>query len=169
MMKIKPIHNESQYKAALKAVSPFFENEPLLGSPDADFFEIMLTLIESYEGKNFPIDLPDPIEAIKFRMEQSGLAPKDLQPILGKSNRIYEILNRKRSLTIGMIRRLNSDLGIPAECLIKPTKLSNAVVTKPNKAKGHPKVAFCFIGGAGNRKFGEINLIKHLLTLVTIL
>jgi HTH-type transcriptional regulator / antitoxin HigA len=127
MMEIKPIHNESQYKASLKAVSPFFENEPLLGSPDADFFEIMLTLIESYEGKNFPIDLPDPIEAIKFRMEQSGLAPKDLQPIIGKSNRVSEILNRKRSLTIGMIRRLNSDLGIPAECLIKPTKLSTAV------------------------------------------
>lgn len=111
----------------MKAVSPFFENEPLLGSPDADFFEIMLTLFESYEGKNFPIGLPDPIEAIKFRMEQSGLAPKDLQPIIGKSNRVSEILNRKRSLTIGMIRRLNSDLGIPAECLIKLTKLSTAV------------------------------------------
>lgn len=126
-MEIKPIHNEVEYKAALKAVSPFFESEPKLGSSDADFFEIMLTLIQSYEAKNFPIDLPDPIEAIKFRMEQSGLVPKDLQPMIGKSNRVSEVLNRKRSLTISMIRKLNSDLGIPAECLIKPTRVSVAV------------------------------------------
>ena len=126
-MEIKPIHNEVEYKAALKAVSTFFENEPKLGSSDADFFEIMLTLIQSYEAKNFPIDLPDPIEAIKFRMEQSGLAPKDLQPMIGKSNRVSEVLNRKRSLTISMIRKLNADLGIPAECLIKPTRVSVAV------------------------------------------
>jgi HTH-type transcriptional regulator/antitoxin HigA len=122
MMEIKPIRNEEEYKAALKAVSPFFENEPRLGSSEADFFEIMLALIQSYESKHFAIDLPDPIEAIKFRMEQSGLAPKDLQSIIGKSNRVSEVLNRKRSLTIGMIRRLNADLGISAECLIKPTR-----------------------------------------------
>ncbi len=125
-MEIKPIHTEAEYKAALKAVSPYFDNEPKLGSSEADFFEIMLTLIESYEAKNFPVDLPDPIEAIKFRMEQSGLAPKDLQPMIGKSNRVSEELNRKRSLTIGMIRRLNSGLGIPAECLIKQATLSAA-------------------------------------------
>ncbi len=125
-MEIKPIHNEAEYKAALKAVSPYFDNEPKLGSSEADFFEIMLTLIESYEAKNFPVDLPDPIEAIKFRMEQSGLAPKDLQPMIGKSNRVSAVLNRKRSLTIGMIRRLNSGLGIPAECLIKQATLSAA-------------------------------------------
>lgn len=122
MMEIKPIRNEEEYKAALKAVSPFFENEPKLSSSEADFFEIMLALIQSYESKHFAIDLPDPIEAIKFRMEQSDLAPKDLQSIIGKSNRVSEVLNRKRSLTIGMIRRLNADLGISAECLIKPTR-----------------------------------------------
>jgi len=120
-MEIKPIHDEADYKAALRAVSPFFENEPKLGTPEADYFEIMLALITAYEAKAFPIDLPDPIEAIRFRMEQLGLSPKDLQPMIGLSNRVSEVLNRKRALTIHMIRRLNAELGIPAECLIKPS------------------------------------------------
>ncbi len=118
-MDIKPIHNEADYKAALKAVSPYFENEPKPGSAEGDFFEVMLALISAYEAKAFPIDLPDPIEAINFRMEQLGMTPKDLQPMIGKTNRVYEVLNGTRSLTLGMIRRLNNDLGIPAESLIK--------------------------------------------------
>lgn len=121
-MDIKPIHNEADYKAALKAVSPYFENEPKLGSAEGDFFEVMLALIGAYEAKAFPIDLPDPIEAISFRMEQLDMAPKDLQPMIGRSNRVSEVLNRKRSLTISMIRKLNSGLGIPAECLIRPSR-----------------------------------------------
>jgi HTH-type transcriptional regulator/antitoxin HigA len=121
-MDIKPIHNEADYKAALKSVSPFFENEPAPGSADGDYFEVMLALIGAYESKAFPIDLPDPIEAINFRMDQLGIAPKDLQPMIGRSNRVSEVLNRKRSLTIGMIRKLNASLGIPAECLIKPSR-----------------------------------------------
>ena len=118
-MDIKPIHNEADYKAALKAVSPYFENEPKPGSAEGDFFEVMLALIGNYESKAFPVDLPDPIEAISFRMEQLGMAPKDLQPMIGKTNRVYEVLNGTRSLTLGMIRGLNNDLGIPAESLIK--------------------------------------------------
>jgi HTH-type transcriptional regulator / antitoxin HigA len=121
-MDIKPIHNEADYQAALKAVSPFFENEPALGSADGDYFEVMLALIAAYEAKAFPIELPDPIEAINFRMAQLGLVAKDLQPMIGQANRVYEVLNGKRSLTIGMIRKLNADLGIPAECLLKPSK-----------------------------------------------
>lgn len=135
-MNIKPIHNEADYKAALKAVSPYFENEPKLGSAEGDFFEVMLTLIAAYEAKAFPIDLPDPIEAINFRMEQLGMAAKDLQPMIGQTNRVYEVLAGKRSLTIGMIRKLNSGLGIPAECLIKPSVKRAAVKgrTAPQKA-----------------------------------
>ena len=77
-------------------------------------------------GKHFPIDLPDPVEAIKFRMEQAGLAPKDLVPAIGRLNRVYEILNHKRPLTLNMIWRLHEKFGIPAESLIRPSKLSAA-------------------------------------------
>jgi HTH-type transcriptional regulator/antitoxin HigA len=80
--------------------------------------DILTTLVQAYEAKHFPIGTPDPIEAIKFRIEQSGLTVKDLEPIIGKSNRVYEVLNRKRPLTLAMIRRLHEELGIPAEVLI---------------------------------------------------
>lgn len=134
-MDIKPIHNEADYKAALKAVSPYFENEPKPGSAEGDFFEVMLALISAYEAKAFPIDLPDPIEAINFRMDQLDMAPKDLQPMIGRSNRVSEVLNRKRSLTISMIRKLNADLGIPAESLIKPSKTGVALKVRASSKK----------------------------------
>jgi HTH-type transcriptional regulator/antitoxin HigA len=119
-VEIHPIHTETDYKSALKEVSAYFDNEPELGSPEGDRFEILLTLLEAYETKHFPIDLPDPVEAIKFRMEQSGLTPNDLVPMIGRLNRVYEILNRKRSLTLPMIWKLHTQLGIPAESLIRP-------------------------------------------------
>jgi len=97
---MRPIHNEADYKAAMREVSAFFENEPELQSPEGDRFEVLLTLVEAYETKHFLIDLPDPVEAIKFRMEQSGLTPKDLVPMIGRLNRVYGVLNRKRSLTM---------------------------------------------------------------------
>jgi HTH-type transcriptional regulator/antitoxin HigA len=142
-MDIKPIHNEADYKAALKAVSPYFENEPKPGSAEGDFFEVMLALIGSYESKAFPIDLPDPIEAISFRMEQLGIAPKDLQPMIGKTNRVYEVLSGTRSLTLGMIRKLNNDLGIPAECLIRPRRTGATIKIKSasRKSKSAPLMA----------------------------
>jgi len=117
-MNIRPIHNEADYQAALKAASSYFDNEPEPGTEDADHFEVLLTLIQAYESRHFPIGLPDPIDAIKFRMEQSGLAIKDLEPMIGKTNRVYEVLNRKRPLTLPMIRRLHRGLGIPAEVLV---------------------------------------------------
>ena len=117
-MDIRPIHNEADYKAALKAASFYFDNEPQPGTEDADRFEILLTLIQAWESKHFSIEQPDPIEAIKFRMEQSGLSIKDLEPMIGKPNRVYEVLNKKRPLTLAMIRRLHHGLGIPAEVLV---------------------------------------------------
>jgi HTH-type transcriptional regulator/antitoxin HigA len=122
-MEIRPIKTEEDYKAALREVSAYFDNEPTPGTPEGDRFEVLLTLVESYEARHYPIDLPDPVEAIKFRMDQAGLTPKDLMPCIGRLNRVYEILNRKRPLTLNMIWKLNQQLGIPAECLIQPPKL----------------------------------------------
>ena len=120
-MEIRPIHTDADYRAVLREVSAYFENEPEPGSPEGDRFEVLVTLVEAYEAKHFPVDLPDPVEAIKFRMDQSGLSVKDLEPIIGKSNRVYEVLSRKRPLTLAMIRRLHKSLGIPADVLIAET------------------------------------------------
>jgi HTH-type transcriptional regulator/antitoxin HigA len=117
-MEIRPIHNDADYRAALKEVSLLMEHDPELGSPEGDRLDVLATLVQSYESKHYPIATPDPIEAIKFRMEQGGLSVKDLEPMIGKSNRVYEILDRTRPLTLRMIRRLHKQLGIPAEVLI---------------------------------------------------
>ncbi|WP_454565503.1 helix-turn-helix domain-containing protein [Pseudomonas sp. AIG] len=122
-MNIHPIHTEEEYRAALKEVSAFFDNEPEPGTPEGDYFDVMITLIEVYEAKKFPLDLPNAIEAIKFRMEQSGLSAADLAPAIGRTNRVYEVLNGKRALTLPMIWKLHELFGIPAESLIKPAKL----------------------------------------------
>ena len=118
---LRPIRTDDDHRTAVRELSAFSENEPEPGTPEGDRFEVLLTLVESYESKHFPIDLPDPVEAIKFRMEQSGLTAKDLQPMIGRLNRVYEVLNRKRPLTLAMIRRLHRSLGIPAGVLIAET------------------------------------------------
>jgi HTH-type transcriptional regulator/antitoxin HigA len=120
-MDIRPIHTEAEYKATLKEISLLMESDPELGTPQGDRLDILVTLIQAYEAKHVAIEAPDPVEAIKFRMEQSGLSIKDLEPIIGKSNRVYEVLNRKRPLTLAMIRRLHKNLGIPANVLISET------------------------------------------------
>ena len=125
-MEIRPIRTDGDYKAALREASACFDQEPPPGSIEADRFEILLTLIEAFEARHYPIDLPDPVEAIKFRMDQAGLAPKDLVPAIGRLNRVYEVLNRKRPLTLNMIWRLHEMHGIPADCLIQPPKLHSA-------------------------------------------
>jgi HTH-type transcriptional regulator / antitoxin HigA len=117
-MELKPIRTKRDYQCALSEVSPSFDHEPTPGSEAGNRFEILIMLIEAYEAKQFAITPPTPIEAIKFRMEQSGLTVKDLEPMIGRSSRVYEVLNGKRSLTLPMIRRLHSMLGIPAESLI---------------------------------------------------
>ncbi|MCP5274992.1 MAG: transcriptional regulator [Burkholderiales bacterium] len=116
-MEIKPIKTDSDYRSALKEVESLMSAEP--NTPEGEKLDVLVTLIEAYEHKHFPLDLPDPVEAIKFEMEQKGLTVKDLEPMIGKSNRVYEVLNRKRSLTLTMIRKLHRELGIPAESLIK--------------------------------------------------
>ncbi|WP_273829786.1 type II toxin-antitoxin system HigA family antitoxin [Pseudomonas chlororaphis subsp. aureofaciens] len=121
-MQIRPIHTDQDYRAALKQVSALFDNEPEPGTAEGDYFDVMVTLIEAYEAKHFPIDLPNPIVAIKFRMEQSGLSAADLAPAIGRTNRVYEVLNGKRALTLPMIWKLHQLFGIPAESLIKPVK-----------------------------------------------
>ena len=117
-MNIHPIRTKTDYKLALRELSAYFNDEPQPGSEEGDRFEILATLVEAYEAKHFPIEAPDPIEAIRFRMEQGGLTIKDLVPSIGRPNRVYEVLNRKRGLTIDMIRKLHHNLGIPAASLI---------------------------------------------------
>lgn len=121
-MNIRPIHTEQAYRTALKEVSALFDNEPEPGTPEGDYFDVMITLIQAYEAKQFPVDLPNPIDAIKFRMEQSGLSAADLAPAIGRTNRVYEVLNGKRALTLPMIWKLHELFGIPAESLIKPVR-----------------------------------------------
>ncbi|MGK5020758.1 helix-turn-helix domain-containing protein [Janthinobacterium sp. LB2P10] len=116
-MDIKPIRTEDDYRAALRDVESLMSAE--FGTPDGDRLDVLATLVEAYEARHFPMELPSPIDAIKFSMEQKGLAPKDLEPLIGRLNRVYEILNGKRPLTLPMIVRLNDALGIPAEVLIR--------------------------------------------------
>ena len=116
---IHPIRTDADYRASLALVAPYFDNEPEIDSDAGAHFEAMLTLIEAYEAKHYAISPPDPIEAILFRMEQQGLKPKDLEPMIGQRNRVYEVLNRKRKLTMAMVWRLHIGLGIPAESLIR--------------------------------------------------
>ncbi len=116
-MEIKPVKTEEDYRAALKEIEKLMNAQP--GTSEGDRLDILVTLVEAFEARHYPMDLPDPVEAIRFVMEQKGLVVKDLEPMIGRSNRVYEILNHKRPLTLKMIWRLHQGLGIPAECLIK--------------------------------------------------
>ncbi len=123
-IELKPIRNTADYEAALAEVERLWGAKA--GTPKGDRLDILATLIDAYEATRFPFDRPDPIDAIKFRMEQMGLTRKDLEPLIGSRARVAEVLNRKRSLSIEMIRRLNDRLGIPAEILIQPTRRKKA-------------------------------------------
>jgi HTH-type transcriptional regulator / antitoxin HigA len=117
-MNITPIRTEVDYRNTLREVSRLMALDPDVGTPNGDKLDVLATLVQAYEAVHYRIDAPDPIEAIKFRLDQSGLSIKDLQPMIGQSNRVYEILNRKRNLTLPMIRRLHHGLGIPPAALI---------------------------------------------------
>jgi HTH-type transcriptional regulator/antitoxin HigA len=119
-MQIKPIRTKADYRAALKEIESLMSAEP--NTPAGERLDVLVTLVEAYEKKHFRMDLPDPVEAIKFRMEQKQMTPKDLVPMIGRINRVYEILSRRRPLTLEMIRRLHRDLDIPAESLIKQSE-----------------------------------------------
>jgi HTH-type transcriptional regulator/antitoxin HigA len=121
---LKPIRSESDYQAALVEVERLWGAR--LGTPEGDRLEVLATLIDAYEAQQDPMDPPDPIGAIRFRMEQQGLTRKDLERVLGSRTRVSEILNRKRNLSIAMIRRLHAELGISADILIRPTRPDRA-------------------------------------------
>lgn len=116
---LKPIRTKADYHKALAEVERLWGAKS--GTPNGDRLDVLATLIDVYEDEHYPIDPPDPIEVIKFRMEQQGLTRKDLEPIIGTRTRIADILNRKRGLSINMIRRLHEYLGISAEVLIRPS------------------------------------------------
>jgi HTH-type transcriptional regulator/antitoxin HigA len=116
-MKFKLIKTEEDYEFALQRLEEVFDAKP--GTDAADELELLVLLITKYEDDKYPIDLPDPIEAVKFRMEQLGIKPKDLEKSIGFKSRVSEILNKKRKLTLDMIRKLHLQLNIPTEVLIK--------------------------------------------------
>lgn len=117
---VKPIRTKRDYEASLKEVERLWGAKA--GTRDGDRLDVLATLIDAYEAEHYPMDPPDPIEAIKFRMEQQGLTRRDLEEIIGTRTRIAEVLNRKRGLSVGMIRRLHERLGISAEVLIRPSR-----------------------------------------------
>ncbi|MFH1115158.1 MAG: helix-turn-helix domain-containing protein [Pseudomonadota bacterium] len=121
-MDIKPVRTEEDYEAALARIEEIFDAEP--DTPEADELEILAALVEVFERKHYPLALPDPIEAIKIRMEDLGLDRKDLEDAIGSRGRISEILNRKRPLTLPMVQRLSDKLGLPIEVLAQPYSLA---------------------------------------------
>lgn len=129
-MEIRPIRSESDYRAALEEIEHLFDAPP--DTPEADKLEVLTTLVEAYEDKHHTIPLPDPVEAILYHMESRGLSRRDLEGYIGSRARVSEVLNRKRPLSMEMIRNLNRGLGIPAEVLIQPYALSSkGTATRP--------------------------------------
>lgn len=115
-MNIKPIHNDDDLRAVFARLEQIFQAPQ--GTPEADEMEVLATLVEAYENRHYPVGPADPVEAIKFRMEQEGLAAKDLEPFIGSSGRVSEVLNRKRALSLRMVKRLHDGLKIPYESLL---------------------------------------------------
>ena len=119
-VEVRPIRTKRDYEAALKEIERLWGAKA--GTTDGDRLDVLATLVDAYEAEHYPMDPPDPVEAIKFRMEQQGLTRRDLEVIIGTRTRIAEVLNRKRGLSIAMIRRLHERLGISAEVLIRPSR-----------------------------------------------
>ena len=126
-METKPIKTEADYQAALEEIERLFDATP--DTPEGDCLEVLTTLVEAYEDRHYSIPLPDPIEAIVYHMESRGLSRRDLESCVGSRARVSEILNRKRPLSIGMIRRLHVGLGIPADILIQPYRIRKQPAT----------------------------------------
>jgi HTH-type transcriptional regulator/antitoxin HigA len=120
-MDIRPIRDKEDYAAALAEVERLFDAQP--GTPEGDRLEVLSILVEAYEDEHYEVALPEPIEAIQYHMESRGLSRRDLEPYIGTRARVSEILNRRRSLTLRMIQKLQAGLGIPAEILIQPYEL----------------------------------------------
>jgi HTH-type transcriptional regulator / antitoxin HigA len=135
-MEIKPIRTETEYQVALDEIERIFTAQP--GTPDGDLLEVLTTLVEAYDEKHDPIPAPDPVEAILYFMESRGLTRKDLEPYLGSRARVSEIINRKRPLTLTMIQKLHSGLGIPASALISPYPLHRPTTPPHTHTSPHP-------------------------------
>lgn len=135
MENIRPIRTEEDYNWALAEVTRYFEHEPEIGSPDGDRFDVLAALIEAYEDKHYPIEAPDPVEAIHSHMELFNLPRKALAEVIGSSPRATEVLNRKRALTLDMIFKLNKEWHIPAEILIRPYHLARGTERKPTAGR----------------------------------
>ncbi|WP_378946911.1 type II toxin-antitoxin system HigA family antitoxin [Mesorhizobium sp. ANAO-SY3R2] len=142
MENIRPIRNDDDLEWAIAEVAKYFENEPKPGSAAAERFDVLSTLIESYEDKHYPIDTPDPVSAIVSYMEMRGLKQRDLATVLGSASRASEIVNRKRMLNVDMIQRLHAQWKISAEALIQPYHLAasevHRVARKPSKRAAGP-------------------------------
>ncbi|UHS60255.1 type II toxin-antitoxin system HigA family antitoxin [Agrobacterium vaccinii] len=123
MDNIRAIKTDADLAWAIAEISPYFDNPPDLGTPDADRFDVLATLIEAFENKHYHIDAPEPVELIKTHMEMTGRTQGDLAALFGSRSRASEVLNRKRALTVDMIHRLHKEWGIPAESLVEPYHL----------------------------------------------
>ncbi len=124
-MDIRPLHSEAEYDIALKDIERYFDMEPEPGTAASDRFDLLALVIADYEARHWPIEPPDPVEAIRYRMEQAGYSQRDLAALLGSRSRASEILARKRPLTLQMAWKLNREWGIPAETLIQPYSLNS--------------------------------------------
>jgi HTH-type transcriptional regulator / antitoxin HigA len=125
-MNIKPIRTEADNKLALAEISKLMARDPAIGTPAGDRLDVLVTLVQAFEARQYRLDLPDPIAAIKFRMDQQGLTPRDLEPMIGSRARVSEVLGGKRALSMPMVWRLHKGLGIPAQSLIRPPRGSTA-------------------------------------------
>lgn len=119
-MNIKPIRTEADNRAALAEISKLMARDPVIGTPAGDRLDVLVTLVQAFEARHYPLDAPDPVAAIKFRMDQQGLTARDLEPMIGSRARVSEVLGGKRALSMAMVWRLHKGLGIPAQCLIRP-------------------------------------------------
>lgn len=124
-MDVRPIKTQDDYNWAIAEITRYFENEPVIGSPDGDRFDVLATLVEAYEDEHYPIETPDPVSAIVAHMEMAGLKQSALAEVLGSRSRASEILNRRRALTMEMAYKINREWYIPADILIRPYHLTN--------------------------------------------
>ncbi len=133
-MQPKVIKSDADYREALEEAERLVERDPQRGSPEGDQLELLATLLESYEKERFQFDLPDPIDAIRFRMDQQGLLQRDLVPYIGSKSKVSEVLNRKRPLSINMFRALSEGLGISAEVMVRAPDAQKAA-RRPDPAR----------------------------------
>jgi HTH-type transcriptional regulator/antitoxin HigA len=133
MVMVRPVRTERDYADALDEIGRLVTAHP--GTPEGDRLDVLSTLVEAYEAEHFPIEAPDPIALIEFAMEQRGAVRADLEPIVGSRGRVSEVLSRKRPLTLAMIRKLNSEWGLPANVLVQPYPMRRSEERKAGRAK----------------------------------